>query len=361
MRRFKIRAKGKTEFRIKGKAKCEEALKSGTSVWSKSNPITDYIDDVSAPAINAARLRSNTKSRYHLAITQLRGKLKGFTIADAVKFRTLERILKEIAQTHGSESARQARTVLSKYILDQLIREELIEHNPIRGIAIDLGDNNKSGKASGGRAITDADYEAVVNHLVTRDTARPLPPGTDMRATSIAKHRNVVALALLQSGTGLRISEALALTRSDAATTAESITLTVTEEVSKTHRARSVPILDKRVESWWRTRLEALPANPDTPLIPSPGDAQRHWRTDNAVKACALLYKDVGQELGNQTVAELRSHAWRTILNNRAIAKGVAAEIRSAYFGHDSEMNTKAYTDLTDVEGMARALKSDQE
>ena len=61
--------------------------------------------------------------------------------------------------------------------------------------------------------------------------------------------------------------------------------------------------------------------------------------------------------LDNASVTAMRSHAWRTILNNRAIAQGVSPEIRAAYFGHDVEMNDRAYTDLTDVEAMTKALK----
>ena len=52
----------------------------------------------------------------------------------------------------------------------------------------------------------------------------------------------------------------------------------------------------------------------------------------------------------------MRSHAWRTVLNNRAIARGVSAEIRSAFFGHTEAMNARNYTDLTDVSAMQSAL-----
>lgn len=246
---------------------------------------------------------------------------------------------------------------MSKYVLDQLIREELIDHNPIRGISIDLGTVKKGTKPAGGKALSSDDYNAIVDHLIDRDVARPLPPGTDRRGTSITKHANVVALALLQAGTGLRVSEALSLTRANTTVADEAITVTVTKGISKTHRARTIPILDKRIEQWWRTRLKNLADDPTTPLIPSPGDTSKHWRTDNAVKACASLYKDIGCVLGRPEISAMRSHAWRTILNNRAIAQGVSPEIRAAYFGHDAEMNEKAYTDLTDIEAMTKALK----
>lgn len=357
LKRFKIRAKTKAEFRRLGAAKCEGALNSGVSSWSKGDQVSAYIDKVALPAIEGARLRANTQVRYALALSQIRKQLAGLAIGDAIKFRTLERALLDIAEKHGSESARQARTVLSKYVLDQLIREELIDHNPLRGVSIDLGAVKKGVKPSGGKALSSVDYDAIVEHLINRDVSRPLPPGTDRRGTSIAKHVNVVALALLQAGTGLRISEALSLVRADVVVTDQALTVTVSEGVSKTHRARTVPILDSRIEEWWRGRLERLAVNPATPLIPSPGDDSKHWRTDNAVKASANLYKDVGHVLGSADIAAMRSHAWRTVLNNRAIAQGVSPEIRAVYFGHDVEMNGKAYTDLTDIEAMTKALK----
>ena len=101
----------------------DEYLNTSTSSWTKAKRITTFIDDVSEPAVKAARLRPNTKKRYELALSQLRRQLDGLTIGDAVRFRTLEKALQDIGRNHGAESARQARTVLSKYVLDQLIRE----------------------------------------------------------------------------------------------------------------------------------------------------------------------------------------------------------------------------------------------
>lgn len=41
----------------------------------------------------------------------------------------------------------------------------------------------------------------------------------------------------------------------------------------------------------------------------------------NAVKVSANLYEDVGHVLGSAAIAAMRSHACRTVLNNRAIAQ----------------------------------------
>lgn len=355
LKRFKIRADTKGEFRRKARERVETALNSGSSEWNKGSRVIDFIDQVSMPVIASVRIRPNTLKRYELALCQVREQLKGLSIGDAVKFRTLERALQTVGAVHGSESARQARTVTSKYILDQMIRDGLIDHNSLRGISIDFGNVRKGHKAPGGHALTQAQYNRVVDHLVFRDITVPLPPGKDRRQTSINKHANTVALALLQAGTGLRISEALALKTTDAIITDDSVAIAVSAEVSKTHRGRTVPILDPRVENFWRMRLEKLA--PDMPLIPAPGDQRSHWRTDNAVKACSHLYQHIGECLGDPAVSTMRSHGWRTVLNNLAIARGVPSEIRSAFFGHTTDMNAANYTDLTDVTSMAAVLK----
>ncbi|WP_165165431.1 site-specific integrase [Corynebacterium qintianiae] len=349
-----IRARTKGEFRRIAREKRDIKLASTSTQWTRSAHIDDFITQVSRPVVEQARLRPNTLKRYKLAAVQLELQLKGLAIGEAVKFRTLEHALQTIAATHGAESGRQARTVLSKYILDQLLREGLIDHNPLRGVSIDLGTVKKSSKPSSSKALTDAQYDVVVDHLIARDVTFPMPPGTDRRRTSINKHDLTVALTLLQAGTGLRISEALALTKSDVTITDTAVSVTVRPDVSKTHRGRSVPILDTRIEEYWRDRLAGI--RHIDPLIPAPGDRSSHWRTDNAVKSSAVLYKDVGAVLGDPAIAEMRSHAWRTVLNNRALARGVSAEVRSAFFGHTEAMNQRAYTDLTDITSMAAAL-----
>lgn len=354
LKRYTIQAKTKGEFRRKARDKREVVLNSSVSSWTKAKKIADFIDDVSFPLIEGSRIRENTKKRYNLAISQLKDKVGDLAIGDAVKVRNIERVLRDIGEDHGKESARQARTVLSKYVIDQLIREDVIDHNPIRGLSIDFGDVRKGSKPTGGKALTDAQYDSVVSHLIDRDTSLPIPPGTDKRYTSIVKHDRTVALTLLQAATGLRISEALSLTKKSVIDNKDGLHVTVTSDVSKTHRARTVPFLDKRVEDYWRERL--INIRQSDPLISAPGDKGARWRTDNAVKACAALYKDVGKTLKDPVVSEIRSHSWRTTLNNRAIAQGVSSDVRAAFFGHDQSVNKSAYTDLQDVSSMRRIL-----
>lgn len=356
-KRVKLTGETKGILRAKGKQKVEDILSQGQDgSWSRSKSMKSFIEKVSEPYMNSRGLRENTRLRYGLALSQLKEEFGKRTIGDAVRFRALERVLLNIAQKHGSESARQARTVLGKYILDQLIREGLLEANPIRGVSIDLGSVKKTAKESSRVAIPDELYDSIVDHLIDRDVDRPLPPGKDRRFSSINKHKLIVALTLLQAGTGLRLSETLALTKADVVTSGKTLAFKVDEDVSKTHRARTVPILDDRIDKYWRERFESLAEGEDIPLIPAPGDPRSFWGRHNAAKASANLYKDLGTELESQIVENMRSHQWRTVLNNRAIARGVSPTVRAAFFGHDESMNDRSYTDMTDVSSMRAAL-----
>ncbi|MDR7328746.1 tyrosine-type recombinase/integrase [Corynebacterium guangdongense] len=349
-----ITAATKGEWRAKAQRRVDELLASGQTAWRRGDDITAYIDGVSAPAIAAANLRDNSRTRYTDVLAHLRSRLVGYTIADGIRFRVLEATLKSVAADHGRETGHQARTVLSKYVIDQLIRDELVDHNPLRGVHIDLGSVKKTTKPSGAVALSRGNYDSIVDHLLERDLEQPLPPGKDLRAASIAKHERVVALTLLQAGTGLRISEALSATWGDVALTDGEVSLHVSPDRSKTGRARTVPVLDPRVEAWLRGRHAAFGA-PSRYVIGGPTGMEKLWRTDNAVKAVADLYKDMAVKVHIPELKTVRSHVWRTTLNNLTAGR-VPEVVRAAFFGHDAQVNRSSYTDLTDVSLMRGAL-----
>lgn len=108
---------------------------------------SEYIAQVSEPAIKAVDLRDASRRRYRLSLQLLVGDCtvhahessrREHTIASGTRFRALEACLSEIAQLHGSETARQCRTVLGRHVLQQLIRDEAIAGNPLAGIRVDL-------------------------------------------------------------------------------------------------------------------------------------------------------------------------------------------------------------------------------
>lgn len=166
--RIKVTAPTVGEWKTKALKAAEEALReTGTEgTWTPSSLMSHYITEVSVPAVQNSTLRGRSKDRYVHLLHVLAAHFKGYTVHDAVRFRRLETVLKDIAGEHGSESARQARNVLSKWVLGQLIRDEVINGNPLLGMSIDLGNEKKTGKSSGGIPLTREQYEVVLSYLL---------------------------------------------------------------------------------------------------------------------------------------------------------------------------------------------------
>lgn len=389
----------KTAARKAALKRANELLKTGGNrgSWKPSSSLRDYVEEVTLPLV-AKTPNENTRSRYMLAVGQLLGcryaaeghaadcdeaglhrhdceghpgekhaqSFAGHSIASGMRFRTIEANLQEIAALHGQESARQARTVLGKYLAQQLIRDEVIEANPIAGMSIDIETmRRKRDDEQGERvALTRDQWLACLDYLLAidpEDTPKPRR-GRWSHADAIAKRRNSVDLALFQVATGARQVEAVhPLTglpwgrlesRDDGKVIAELWGKGST--VAKPLK-RWVPLFDPRAAERILARRQEAPAS--QLVIGSPSDPSEPWDRDNANKASRAIYDELAEALGIPVLATKwgRSHAWRYTLNTLLRAQGVPADIRSAYFGHDEEINLKHYTDLRNVDPLLAA------
>jgi hypothetical protein len=215
----------KGEARARAKTKANELLTSSGGIWRTTSQLSKYVEQVSKPAIASAQLRESSRQRYLIVLKQLLGdckphkhrdSLKGHSVASGTTFRVLEDCLREVAQLHGHESAHQARSVLSKYIMAQLKRDGLITADPIKGERLEFGP--KPAQQRGGKALSRAEYERVVDYLLNLDPAKNVQAprrGRWTLADRIAKRRNAIDLTLLQAATGLRISEASSISWSE--------------------------------------------------------------------------------------------------------------------------------------------------
>jgi len=367
------KAPTKGELRRRALARFNELMQtSGTGTWKTTDPIARYIDEVSAPAVEKAPLEPNSRRRYRVALRQLAGECCGqhvdslgrLPIASATRFRALEKCLQEVARIHGSESARQCRTVLSKYVIQQLIRDQLITGNPLRGMFIDLS-NDASSPDTQNRdvvSLTQQQWDAVVAYLIALDPAEGVPPtkrGRWTHADRVRLKRNAIDLTLLQAATGLRFGEANKITWDRHVEVAKdgAVNVTVTREISKTHRARTIGILDDRVAARILERQNRAQA-PTDHVIGAPSDPSKVWEERNARSAVEDVYTDAAHALG---IPELltpdggaHTHVWRATLNTLLMDK-VPDVVRAAWFGHTTAVNDQAYTDLTNVSGMIAA------
>lgn len=167
---------------------CPELLVTGDRAsWSPRSPMTTYIDEVTLSAIERARLEDTSQRRYTIEANHLRERFSGFSIADSVRFHKLESTLQNIAAHHGKASATTCRTVLSKYILQQLIRDEVITGDTLRGMSIDLDTNalHRKTPKRGGQALSQEERERLVTYLLKLDTAKASPPWTTEKASPV--------------------------------------------------------------------------------------------------------------------------------------------------------------------------------
>lgn len=353
----------KAECRARARAKAAELLQAGGSSgsWKGTSSLRDYIEHVTKPAVEKAAKNANTLARYKLATKQLVGdceghkhknSLSGHSIASGTRFRAMESCLHEIAQLHGAESARQARTVLSKYVVQQLIRDELLEANPLAGMSIDLKTDAKinTNRRGGGQSLDRKQWAAVIDYLLTLDPAEGEEKprrGRWTLADAIAKRRNTIDLALLQATTGTRQSEANGVTWEKVTT--DQGGNTIVEVTGKGGGVRRVPIFDPRAAEHLLARRGK--GSVDSYVIGSPTDENRQWERSNCSAATRVLYNDIAAALDIPIMATEagRSHIWRATLNTMLLSAGVPEAIRAAHFGHDAEMNRAHYTDHRDT------------
>ncbi|TFD01326.1 site-specific integrase [Cryobacterium sinapicolor] len=246
-------------------------------------------------------------------------------------------------------------------MLQQLNRDELIHGNPLLGMSIDLKTNAKPVTVErGGKALTRTQYYSVLDFLLDLDPADGQSKPRRGRWSlddRIAKRRNAIDLTLLQATTGLRVSEANAITFSRHMETEDDGTLhvIVTEDISKTHRERRVPVLDDRVAQRLLTRQNAATGHPAY-VIGSPSDGTTIWDRRNCTAEIAKLYVELAQELHIKLLDTSRTHVWRATLNSLLLTQ-VPEVIRAAFFGHDAAVNRASYTDLTDTSSMVAAAR----
>lgn len=330
--------------------------------WRGSSAMTDYIDAVTRPAIESADLAPRTVTRYREVTDLIAEHFTGRAIADCTSFRALEDALQTISRTHGRGTATQAKSVLSRYIVQQLVRDGVLSANPLAGVQVVLPepDAPRYKARPTARALTASEYARVLDHLLAIDPAEGVTAprqGMYTLADKVAVRRAAIDLTILQMTTGVRITEARETTWDDVVVggteDAPELRITITPERSKTRRGRTVQVLDDRAAAHLLARRQIGGRY----VIGSPARPDRPWDRDNAQKQVAALYKEIAEACAVPLLEKARSHVWRTTLN--ALTEStLSQEIRAAHFGHSTQENARSYTDVTRVDGMKAALQS---
>lgn len=352
-RRSKAKTKG--EVRARARRKADELLSTTSTEWTPRTPMNVYIEKVTRPKIEeSSQLKDLSKRRYLASLNLVAAELKGYSVFDAMQFRVLERTLQAIARTHpGSVSS--ARTILSTYIADALVRDGVISGNPIRGARLDIRAQGKAGEG-GRRTLTNGEYDAVVQHLLTRDVSGPLiePKKGGARQSTMNAHARITRLTLLQAVTGLRISEANRLRWKHVEDDGENVIINATRDIVKgrqgKEKGRYIPILRADVTDYLRQHRE----DDERYVVGSPTTTAKPWDATNADDKVPELYRQIADETGVTVLVDLRSHSWRATLHG-VYADVMDARTRADIFGHTEQVADEYYNDRANVEALIRA------
>lgn len=324
--------------------------------------MTDYITKVTIPAIETADLAPRTVDRYTEVAGLLVTEFQDRPIANCTTYRSLEAALQSIARHRGRGTATQVKSVLSRYVLQQLVRDGVLAANPLAGVSVTLpeAEEPRYKTRPTARALTAAEYRRVLAWLLPLDPAEGVEKpkrGAYTLTDRIAVRRAAVDLTLLQMTTGMRITEARQSTWDDVTIggtgTAPTMHITIGARRSKTRRGRTVQVLDDDAAAHLLARRQIGGHY----VIGSPTRPDSEWDRDNAQKQVAALYREIAAVCDVPLLETARSHVWRTTLNTLTEAT-LSPMIRAAHFGHTEDENRRSYTDTTDTSGMKTALKS---
>lgn len=361
--------KGEALLRARNKLDDLKATGSG-STWKPSDPVGTYIEKVSKPAIEKARLVESSRDRYTSVLRLLLGQcpqddhrhtksLKDHTIFSASRKRVLIDCLEEIAALHGPGTAHHARIVLGRYVLDPMETDDLIEVSPIRGRKIDLSGGKSHQRARGGVALTAQQWNAVIDFLLGLDPAEGVTApkqGMYTLADKVAVKKNAIDLALLQAVTGMRVGEASSATWGMVEVDdGGMMVLHLPEEITKTKKGRDVRIADPEVSKRLLNRRGE--AGDDWPVIGSPAKPKRQWNQRQRSEHTAKLYDEIAKALEIPELKVERTHVWRATINSITAGDGVPEVVRTAHLGHTAAVNRSRYTDMRDMSPLTDSLR----
>lgn len=353
--------------RARAKTAAENVLRmSGADHgWQPNRPIEVFIDEVTIPAITDSELTANTKRRYLGLVKLIRAQLKGRPIVAAIQFDVLKAMIHAIGMAHGKQNARQSRIVTNKYITQELIARRLISHNPLLGVQLSAKDYPRisTSPERGGVALTSDEQEAVITHLLNLDPTQGVAPDKKHGhhyATRLVRRKQVIAITLLQAGTGMRISEALALMKHAFAEDGHSQLHIVANRtiVKGKRKGRHIGIFDERIELYLRSYIADLKLGDRLFHVPSkPGYPWALSGSSGAAPFVAQLYQEMAQELDIPALTHNRSHLWRTTLSTRLKEVGVSVERISEVLGHNVKTNQEFYTEVANVAAMQQIYR----
>lgn len=378
-RQYRVQARTVGLSRARAREKVEQLVEQARAeaaaaapVLSPESSLGDYLDTtVRAELTENPRLAPRTRDQYRYVLTMLLNQcerhehqhhLAQHSIADGLRLPVLRAVLREIADVHGFERARQTRTVVARHVITPLRIDSLVATNPLAEISLEaLIQRSRAPRTRGGQALSRAEYDAVVEFLLNHTPHEHVTStrGRYSLEVSIARRAHAVIQALLQVGTGLRVGEAQQLIWEKHAvltnvpeTSETALSFHLCASMTKTKTPRVAVVMDPRIQQALIQRWNR--ARPGAYVIGLPSDPQRPWRSGHT-SATAELYQLMARTLQIPTLLTERSHLWRTTLH-MLHTSAVPAEILDAQFGNSSAVRSRHYSDPATLAAQAQAL-----
>lgn len=372
-----LRTEGKNagEIRRRAKKHAKELLRTNgmRTAYTGRSKISTYIDDIGIAEVESADLRPHTITQYRRVLRLVSDEMKGHTIASGWQTNVLDATIKTIAGKNGAEAARHASTLSSRYVTQPLMRDRLIEVNPLLGYRIRYKDHVKTQQSETpdnetetihGRAVAADEMDRVITYLLTLDPAEGVIAPTRGRwgiEVKIARRIRLIDLMLLQIGAAPRLNEALQLRFEHLQETADGVLrLRIPKAISKTRQARDTPLADQRIIDYFRERKSRI-SDQTQPIVPAPADEAKQWIKSGSTGAssnCATFYPEIGKAVDVPLLAQARTHVWRSTLSKRYEEAGISRDYIASILGHSAETNEKYYTDRTDLNQLVNAYRT---
>lgn len=344
----------------------EAARLPGDGAWTRDSRMADFVRKVAIPKVQA---NEYAKKLRHRSIESYVHRLELFaqavgrkTIASAVVPSTIEKTLKSIAAKNGNPTAKYVRKCINKYLMNELVRRQIIEHNPLRSFSVEATVAKEDEEPQEEYVPpSNAERKRVVEHLLTMDCSAPARKRWSAEQQT-AKRTTLCEMTLLQATYGFRIGEIRHMRLRDVQVVDGVTCIVVPKEVSKTDKSRVVPLVDPRVAERIERRVERLSGGPegDRALLFASPVAGKLWEAGNCNRSLKKFYQELAAERGIKALdyPGKLTHIWRTALNREWTGLGISDAWRSAYLGHGEEVNREYYTDFSDVSELARQLRA---
>lgn len=321
--------KGKAETRLKAKLKDRQASVS-SGEWRPDMTVGAAVEKWLADVMPDRRLSETSRALYvGNARRYITGsQLEHLTLAEANRVATLEGWLRRIVNGHGKGAAKGARSVLS-HVLATAVRYDALPSSAMRDTKTPTAATPKTANRDADRAFTPAERD----HLLAVADTHPA-----------AIKYDVVDLLHFLAGTGVRITEALAVRWDDVDLATGELHVRGTKTEFADRHLHMPGWLTERLSA----RLEGLRAQDrDSGVVGlagrgvvfhSPGTADRDKprNRDNAIKKIRTVMDAAGMPWAT-------SHTFRHTVITRIVEAGHDIGMAADQAGHSDLRTTTAY------------------